>query len=347
MIVTPEAIASVCTTLGETYELGLDTETTGLDHLDLPFSVIIDDGRETFYFDERVVPNLWSNPSFLKLFNQPHYWIYQNAKFDMRMLSRRGIYPTGVQHDIAVQARIQKNDYYGAKAYSLAEQGKRIGDDKFDTVKKYIADNNLYEIRKDFFGVEEKQPRFDWVSLEVIAPYAKQDAKLTRKLKIHYDSLMDVEDQRVMAMEAALTPVVFKMEQLGVRLDTKYTLEAYYHELGNLNSLRDTFADLTGVTYTNSAKSIQKVLSVQLPLTAKGNPSLTDDDIEDIIVDDKASDKDKTLVGLVRSIRHFDKRISTYYVSFLNKKSKADTIHCTMWQAGTRTGRFSSSDPNL
>lgn len=347
MIVTPEAIASVCATLAETYELGLDTETTGLEHHDLPFSVIIDDGRETFYFDERVVTDLWTNPHFTSLLKQPHQWVYQNAKFDMRMLARRGVLPIGVHHDIAVQARIQKNDYYGSKAYSLAAQGKRIGDDKFDTVKKHIADHNLYETRKDFFGVEYDQPRFDWVPLEVIAPYAKQDAKLTRKLKLHYDGLMDAEDFRVMEMERALTPVVFKMEQLGVMLDERYTLAAYYNELEHLNNLKGTYAKLAGLTYTNSATSIQKALDVVLPKTEKGNPSLTDDDIEDFLSSDTVSEKDKTIVGLVRNIRHFDKRISTYYVSFLNKKTKQNTIHCTMWQGGTRTGRFSSSDPNL
>lgn len=345
MIVTHETLKDVCDSLRGEYELAIDTETTGVEHNDVPFAVIIHKGTETFYFDERVITDLWTNPTFLDIFKHDHYWIYQNAKFDMRMLEARGIKPLTVHHDIAVQARIQKNDHFGERPYSLEAQGRRLGDNKLDIAKKYVEEHDLYETRRDYFGVEYKVPRYDRIPLDVMAPYAIQDARLTYKLKRHYDTLMDADDQRVMKMECELTPVVYKMERHGIRLDHDYTLKAYYHELGLLCELKDSYAEATGITYTGSAKSVQKSIEYQLPLTAKGNPSLKDDDIEDILTSN-ASEKDKLIVGLVRQIRHFDKRISTYYVSFLNKMHKG-FIHASMWQGGTRTGRFSSSDPNI
>lgn len=343
MIVTTHNIDSVVASLSNSFVVSLDTETTGLDHHDLPFACIIVDDREVFYFDDREFPNFWSDPRFKLIINLPRRWIYQNAKFDMMMLERMGITLSNEQHDIAVQARIQRNDHL---TYTLDAQGKRIKDFKKDTVKEYIVEHDLYEIRRNYFGEEYKQPQFDKVPLHIMQPYAEQDARLTLNLYHHYNNLMDEEDQKVMDMERRLTPVLYQMERTGVTLCMNTTLKAYFYEKSILASLKEKFTQLTAAEYVNSAKSIQKVLSCQLPTTDKGNPSLTDEAIEDIIASD-ASDTDKSIVLLVQDIRHYDKRISTYYESFLNKVAPDGTIKCNMHQAGTRTGRMSSSNPNL
>lgn len=354
MLVTPDNIAQVCAQIHDARDRALDTETTGLEYSDRPFAVIIAIDGAVFYFDERACPGFWHMPCFRDLFNDDCLWHYQHAKFDMRMCEfQSGLLPRLV-NDIAVQARIQRNDHI---AYSLDAQASRIGKKKLgDFIKDYIAKHDLYEIRRDFFGVESKVARYDWVPLEVMQQYAEVDGILTLELAKYYDKLMDEGDRQVLAMERQLTPVLYRMETLGVRLDTKYTLEGYYHELGVVNQLKDTFAALTGQPFVDSAKSIQKVLSFDLPKTpikfkaggkkSGGGPSLTDDIIEDILNSD-APQADKEIVSLVREIRHYEKRISTYYVPFLNKKDGNDLIHCNMWQGGTRTGRMSSSDPNL
>lgn len=343
MIVTTHNLDDVVASLSNSPVVSLDTETTGLDHRDLPFACIIADDREVFYFDDRVFPLFWSDPRFKAIMHTNRRWVYQNAKFDMMMLERMDITPMGEQHDIAVQARIQRNDHM---LYNLESQGKRIKDFKKDTVKEFIAKHKLYETRHNYFGEEYKQPQFDKVPLEVIQPYAEQDAMLTLKLYHHYNGLMDADDQRVMDMERELTPVLYQMEKTGVLLSIPITQKAYYYEKNILEELKGTFESLTGVAYVNSAKSIQKAITHPLPTTDKGNPSLTDDVIEDVLVSD-ASDRDKEILRLVQDIRHYDKRISTYYESFLNKVSTFSTIHCNMNQAGTRTGRMSSSNPNL
>ena len=104
---------------------------------------------------------------------------------------------------------------------------------------------------------------------------------------------------------------------------------------------------MLGCEFTDSAKAIQKHLSYQLPLTDANNPSLTDDVIDYILSAGGTTPRDSTILGLVREIRWFKKRINTYYESYLNRKDASGIIHPTMWQAGTRTGRFSYSDPNL
>lgn len=342
-MVTTHNISDVVASLSSSTVVSLDTETTGLDQHDLPFACILANDSEVFYFDDRVFPTFWSDPRFTTIMQTPRRWVYQNAKFDMMMLYRKDITPMGEHHDIAVQARIQRNDHM---LYNLESQGKRIKDFKKDTVKEYITKNKLYELRKNYFGEEYKQPQFDKVPLEIMQPYAEQDAMLTLKLYHHYNNLMDSEDQKVMEVERRLTPVLYQMETTGVRLSLSVTQRGYFYEKNILQDLVDRFESTTGVAYVNSAKSIQRSVTYPLPTTDKGNPSLTDDVIEDVLVSD-ASEKDKEILRLVQEIRHYDKRISTYYESFLNKMHTNHTIHCNMNQSGTRTGRMSSSNPNL
>lgn len=342
MIVTPTNLDVVCAAISKHSDRALDTETTGLEYHDRPFAVIIATPEDVYYFDGRCCPDFWSAPKFLGLFDDDCTWHYQNAKFDMSMVDRMiGKVPTKV-NDIAVQARIVRNDYL---AYSLEAQGKRIDDFKLDIAKEYVKKHNLYETRKDFFGVEYTSPKYHEIPLDVMAPYAEQDGKLTLKLYFHYLSKMDEGDKRVWEMEKRLTPILYRMEKLGVLIDKKYTLDAYYYELGLVNNYKDNYALLTGATYTDSAKSFQKHLEYQLPITDKGNPSIDSDVIEDIL--QRGTPKDKEIASIIREIRHIEKRISTYYTAFLNKMDPNGYIHCTMWQGGTRTGRMSSSDPNL
>lgn len=169
MLVTPDNIEEICSTIKKAEERALDCETTGLEYFDRPFAIIIAIEGEVFYFDERACPGFWSMPCFRELFNDDCIWHYQNAKFDMRMIEdQAGLLPR-VVNDIAVQARIQRNDYFGKKPYSLEAQAIRHGFEKLaDFIKEYIAKHDLYEVRKDFFGVEEKVPRYDRVPLEVM-----------------------------------------------------------------------------------------------------------------------------------------------------------------------------------
>ena len=322
------------------HTLSLDTETTGLEQQDLPFAVIIADDLNEYYFDERILGDMWNLLQCLT----PKVWVFQNAKFDLKMCARMGFTPSSLHYyDIACGSRLMRND---PLQHSLDAQAKRyLGKDKSDLVKKYIKDHNLYEVRKDFFGVEYKSPRYDRVPVELMAEYACLDARLTYDLHQLYSRQLDPASLELYDMESQLIPVCLDMEETGLLLDKQYTLEAMYAEQDTLISLVYKYKSITGAEYVNSAKSIQKVLSIELPKTEGGNPSLTDDVIDWLLVE--GSPRDKEIGDIVRSIRSLDKRITTYFKSYLNFATKQNIIHPTMWQAGTRTGRFSYSDPNL
>jgi DNA polymerase-1 len=56
---------------------------------------------------------------------------------------------------------------------------------------------------------------------------------------------------------------------------------------------------------------------------------------------------DNPIVSQILAIREHEKYIGTYYSSFLHYSKLDGRIHCNLNQAGTETGRFSSSNPNM
>ena len=315
----------------------VDCETTGLEESDRPFCVTISGKDFDIYTEDRhEAANIINGLS--KVF-------FTNTKFDARMLSHWGIDCFKAEtYDTVFMGRIIRNDHM---KYSLADQAKRIGLAKSTEVDAEIKKHKLYETRRNFFGEEYKTPRYDRVDREILKRYALLDSELTYKLGMNYLERMDTRDKQVMLMESSLTPVCYGMERRGLQLNVDYTITAYHYEKQLLESKLDIINSMLGCEFTDSAKAIQKHLSYQLPLTDANNPSLTDDVIDYILSAGGTTPRDSTILGLVREIRWFKKRINTYYESYLNRKDASGIIHPTMWQAGTRTGRFSYSDPNL
>ena len=317
--------------------IAIDTETTGLEETDRPFCATISGKDFNIYTEDRDMVS--------KLLDTSDLVFAQNAKFDARMLSHWGVNMfTKPVYDTNIMARILRNDYL---KYSLADQAKRIGLTKSTEVDAEIKKHKLYETRRNFFGEEYKTPRYDRVDREILKRYALLDSELTYKLGMNYLERMDTRDKQVMLMESTLTPVCYGMERRGLQLNVDYTIKAYHYEKQLLESKLAIINSMLGCEFTDSAKAIQKHLSYQLPLTDANNPSLTDDVIDYILSAGGTTPRDSTILGLVREIRWFKKRINTYYESYLNRKDTSGIIHPTMWQAGTRTGRFSYSDPNL
>ena len=317
--------------------IAIDTETTGLEETDRPFCATISGKDFNIYTEDRDMVS--------KLLDTSDLVFAQHAKFDARMLSHWGVNMfTKPVYDTNIMARILRNDYL---KYSLADQAKRIGLSKSTEVDAEVKKHKLYETRRNFFGEEYKTPRYDRVDREILKRYALLDSELTYKLGMNYLERMDTRDKQVMLMESSLTPVCYGMERRGLQLNVDYTITAYHYEKQLLESKLDIINSMLGCEFTDSAKAIQKHLSYQLPLTDANNPSLTDDVIDYILSAGGTTPRDSTILGLVREIRWFKKRINTYYESYLNRKDASGIIHPTMWQAGTRTGRFSYSDPNL
>ena len=348
MRVTASNLNEVVSKLSLAGFLSLDTETTGLTETDRPFAFIIADAETEYYFDKR---SIGLGPHQLDkvrevLSPQGRVWFLQNAKFDMRMISYLDLTIYGKIYDLTSMARLVKNNHM---LYNLDSQAKRYGMQKGgDAIKAYIKEHNLYSVRKDFFGVEYKNPQYDQVPMDVMEPYATMDARITYDLGMTYLRVLNgTRSMDVMKNEAALIKVCYDMERRGLLLNKQYTMQARYHEMDLLQDVKNRYEALTGTKLVDSAKAFQKVIgdAYTLPKTAKGSPSLDKNAIVTVLVE--APDNVKELARLIKEHRYYEKRISTYYDGYLNAIDSGGVVHPSMWQAGTSTGRFSYSNPNL
>ena len=318
--------------------MSIDTETTGIEETDRLFCVTLSGPEHQVYVDKDSLQLLES------FFADPfRTWYLQNPKFDMRMLLNEGYTLAGTIIDAAVLGRLVRNDHL---KYNLKSLAAREGLQKLDVVEKEITKNQLYEIRKTKLGESYKAPRFDWVDREILKLYACVDADVTYKVCHRLmQKLQEPGDEgnplAVLNVETPLTKVCFNMERRGILLNVPYTEEAMGFELERTQLLKEVFLKEVGEEFVDSGKALSPVFKkygLPIATTAKGNPSFTDEVLEKY---------QHPVAEIVRDIRESQKTISTYYVNFINMRDSCDVIHPTMWQAGTRTGRFSYSEPNL
>lgn len=337
MIVQPNQVEDVLNRLRGQPKLCFDTETTGLSQTDRAFGLAIATEKEEFYFDNRVVPNV----TLHEIIKNTHAltMVAQNAKFDLRMIEGTWGAPMYAWvEDTEVLARIVRNDHL---SYSLDAQAKREGMEKFDSTKEYIKKNKLHTDSTTRTGETVRRLHFDKVPLEIMAPYAANDARITFDLHTKYQRLLDPRSIPVWQTEKALTQICYRMERKGIKVNEKYTSDAYLHCAELIRECKNNFKLFTGVDYDNKKTTLVDIFTKAgevIPKTDKGNDQLTDEVL---------SSFKSPIAKLVQETRSYEKMLSTYYSSYLDLMDDDCIIHPDMRQAGTTTGRFSYREPNL
>lgn len=353
----PNVVASLCAP----GLYAVDTETTGLRTYqgDRLFSLIIADETRAYYFNFQKYPDLspdWVLPrSFLaklqSVFNtEASVFAMHNAKFDLGMLAADGLTVHGTVHCTEAAGRLVQNDLFD---YTLKALAKGIGLTKDDAVDEYIAKHKLFTERNPSGGKKKKskQPHFEKVPFKVITEYGENDALITRALATHQlQAIAELDKSRpgnipalsgVLENERRLTKTCFAMEQVGIKVNRGYCVRAMNHEVGRYREAMRKFLELTGVEFVDSNKVLAEAftkLGEKYPTTAKGNPSFTDDVLEGFT---------SPVAKLVQTYRDAYKRAHTYYQNFIDFADEHDVLHANIRQAGTTTGRFSYSEPNL
>lgn len=337
----------------------VDCETTGLRayHGDQLFSLIIADNRASRYFNFLPYPNLHKDfvlpraetLSLLKpFFDNPANIIFgHNIKFDMHMLAREGITLAGKVYDTEVNGRLLYNRHL---SYSLSNLAAEIGLEKSTAVDEWIGKHKAYTwITQPGKAKKIKQPHFDRVPYEIITRYGEKDGEVTLALGKSQLERLEVEASRVpggkllelIETESRLTKVCFQMERTGIRVDLDYCREALAYERERADRAAAEFSDLAGTAFKDSNKVLADAFTragEEYPRTEKGNPSFTDDVLEGFT---------SPLAKLLQTYRDATKRANTYFSNFIYFADRDGFIHPNMRQAGTDTGRFSYSDPNL
>jgi len=371
MIVTIKSLSDVIDRFKKTGRYAVDTETTGLNvyHGDRLFSIILADelGACYFNFQERddierkfVLPeDVFGNLNNMVFSNPESTWYIHNAKFDMGMLLDRGIEIRGTIHDTEVVGRILENHHF---QYGLDAQLKRLGRAKNDTVKKYVSVHKLYDnVVVPGKKQKIKMMHYEQVPFEIIAPYGLDDGRDARFLgehqrqevaavntrinsetKVLKDGTTNTDRFNSLALnESQLVKTCFKMEQVGIKINRGYCEQADQAEQKRIKEARENFEGVCGYPLIDSAKCFSQIFTPEQ--TAHLRRTKTG-----ISYDDSELGKlDSPLVPFIRQHRKATKLSSTYFRNYLYYADHNNVIHPNMRQAGTATGRFSYSDPNL
>lgn len=258
----------------------------------------------------------------------------QHAKYDMNVLSRYGISVRGMKFDSMLESYVWNSTATRHDMDSLA--------------KRYLGYTPIpYE---SVAGKGAKQIPFGQVALEQATSYAAEDADVTLRLhQVLWEKLATEPRLRGVyeQIEAPLIPVLARMEQRGVLVDTQ-ALRAQSHELAKrMHEIQQHAYAIAGRSFSlDSPKQLQAILfdELKLPVVVKtptGQPS-TNEEALDAIADQHE------LPRLILDYRGLAKLRSTYTEKLAeNVNARTGRVHTSYGQAIAATGRLSSSDPNL
>jgi len=258
----------------------------------------------------------------------------QNAKYDTNVLSTHGIVVRGVAHDTMLESYVLNST---ASRHDMDTLAKRhLG---HDTVP--------YE---QVTGKGAKQIPFSQVDIDTATRYAAEDADVT--LRLHRALWPKLEAERGLrsiyeTIEMPLVPVLARMEQRGVLIDTG-ALKLQSQELARrMHEITTQAHALAGRNFSlDSTRQLSAILFDELKLpalvkTPGGQPSTNEEALEAI------ADQHE-LPRMILDYRSLAKLRSTYTEKLAdNVNPRTGRVHTNYNQATAATGRLSSVEPNL
>jgi len=258
-----------------------------------------------------------------------------NAKYDMTVLARHGIAVRGLAFDTMI-------------AEFLIEPGSRsLG-------LKNLAWSRLgVEMMpiEALIGTGKKQVTMAQVPIERAAAYAAADAEIPLRLRAKQEPELRAKNlwKLFAEIEMPLVPVLMDMEMAGVLIDVPYLREMSETLARRLTEIERGVYQLVGYEFNiNSTQQLADALFGKLGLKAPGGRKT-------------ATGKDSTAVDVLESLhgqhpvielvleqRQLAK-LKGAYIDALPALVNPTTgrVHTSFNQAGTVTGRLSSSEPNL
>lgn len=325
--------------------VAVDTETTSLDYMQAKLvgvCVSVEPGEAAyipFGHDYLGAPAQLSQDSVLTqlkpLLEDPEIKkVGQNLKYDMSVLAQHGIDLQGVAFDTMLESYVLDSVATRHDMDSLAAE--------------YLGETTISFT--DVAGKGASQLTFNQVALEEAAPYAAEDADIT--LRLHSTLWPELSKHATLEkvfkdIELPLLPVLSRIERTGALVDGTLLFQQSNELAERLGELETEAWDLAGQQFNlASPKQLGEILfeKLEIPVlkkTAKGAPSTKEEVLQELALD-------YPLPKVLLEHRSLAKLKSTYtdkLPTMINPASKR--IHTSYHQAGTATGRLSSSDPNL
>lgn len=340
LITTHSQFEQVLNWLNQETVIALDTETTGLEIFGedqiVGLSMSFPTSNQHVYIPVRhEVSDTQLDPQMVFESLKPYFENDQlkkvlfNAKFDFHMLRKENIKVKGLLMDVYLAAHLLNEN---EDSYALKNLATRYG--------KYFGFEDKSSTYEELFG----RGGFEKTPLEVAVVYACKDTHLTYayyqficKQFNRLPGLKNVYEQ----IENPLVEVCVEMERTGFLIDLTFA-QNYQQELETeLEVISSQLKAHLGDVDLNSVQQLKKVFyeELELPDVSKSQKL----DAETL----KALKGEHPCVELLLKYREISKLLSTYVKPLPQLVDEQHRLHGSFNQCGTKTGRFSSSNPNL
>lgn len=318
--------------------VSFDTETTNIEAMSaelVGMSFAVEGGRAWYV---AVPENQAEAQEFVDAFrpffeNEGQIKVGQNLKYDLTILSHYGVEVKGELFDTML-------------AHYVVEPEQRHNMDHLAETYLHYRTIHIEEL----IGTGRQQKNMRDLAPSEICDYACEDADVTLRLyPILREKMAECDVTDVFSkIEMPLLPVLARIEQNGVRLDTEALQQTGDDFRARLQTLEEEVYALAGHEFTiTSPKQVGTVLFEELKISEKARKTKTGQYSTSEEVLETLRDK-HPIVEKILAHRALKKLLSTY-VEALPKLINARTgrIHTSFNQAVTATGRLSSSNPNL
>jgi DNA polymerase-1 len=341
LVNTPEALSELVAQLETQHTISLDTETTSVNPREAKpcgLSFAWEPG-EAWYVAVRARPDETALPleSTLEalrevLCNPAIKKIGQNLKYDLVVLRSAGIQVQGVAFDTML-------------ASYLLDAGERIHN--LDELAKRYLNHTTVKI-SELIGTGKNQRRMDEVPLELVAPYACEDADVPLRLMPILEARLkeDGLESLFYELEMPLVEVLAEMEFHGIAVDRDRLAELSETYRLRLEILEQEIFELAGREFNiASPKQLQQVLFEEQGLPI-GKRTKTGPSTDVTVLEELAAQH--PLPAKIIEFRQFAKLKNTYVDALpLMIHPETGRVHASFNQSVAATGRLSSSDPNL
>jgi DNA polymerase-1 len=349
---TEEKQQELFTALAAQASFCFDTETTSLDPfaatlLGIAFSW---NAHEAWYLP--LSPNEEIPQALRAIFANSHEKIGHNLKYDLAILQQQGIACQGPFFDTMLAHSLLHPDQRHSMD-RLAEAYFQYAPIKFSDI---ATPNAPAAASDDLFAYAASQPanKKDLsvanIPLEILAEYAAEDADITWQLaqRLREELTQSGQNEVFRTIESPLLPVLVRMEQQGIALDTAGLKEIGQELQTAIDSLTTRIHEQAGGTFNiNSPKQLGDILFTRLQLAEKAKKTTTGQ-----FKTDEATllslEGAHPIIADILEYREASKLKSTYVDALPGHiQPKTGRIHTTFHQLIAATGRLASSDPNI
>jgi DNA polymerase-1 len=339
-----EALQSLVEHLENAEVISFDTETTSTDQMqaDLVGISLATDENAGFYIPVGHQKGVQLNQNDVleslrgPLTDPKIPKIGHNLKYDYVVLARCGLEVSPLSFDTMIAE------------WLVNPASRNLGLKNLSWVR---LDHRMTEI-EELIGKGKNQVSMAAVSIQDAAAYAADDAVVVMRLMP--DVRRDMENAQALTLfrdlEMPLVKVLAEMEMTGIRLDTDFLAEMSASLGTRLQEIEGSIHRAVGETFNiNSTQQLSKALFETLGLSPPGGTRKTASGYYSTAASVlEAMHGVHPVVDWVLEHRELSKLKSTYVDALPQQVNpKTGRVHTSYNQAGSRTGRIASSDPNL